>query len=53
MGGNSLISSHSNLFDSDRSMLNHPILFEEVHRALFSMANYKSLGPDGFHPLFF
>lgn len=26
---------------------------EEVKEALFFMGNYKALGPDGFHPLFF
>lgn len=30
-----------------------PAVTEEVRRALFSMANYKAPGPDGYHPFFF
>lgn len=33
--------------------LGAPVTLDEVKRALFSMGNYKSPGPDGFHPIFF
>lgn len=37
----------------DRTLLETPVTLEETRLALFSMKNFKSPGPDGFHPIFF
>lgn len=54
-GNNSLPSSSSFpvIIHQDLVMLNKVVSMEETRRALFSMGSYKSLGPDGYHPLFF
>lgn len=41
------------IMNSDMILIESPISIEETKNALFSMKNYKSPGPDGFHPLFF
>lgn len=41
------------IHNEDLIMLDSPVSIDEVRSALFSMGNYKSPGPDGFHPLFF
>jgi hypothetical protein len=47
------ISTYPDLENHDRNMLMGMVLTSEVKEALFSMGNYKSPGPDGFHPIFF
>lgn len=50
-----LVSSHGFpiLSKSEIVVLSRSVSMEETKRALFSMKNYKSPGPDGYHPLFF
>lgn len=38
---------------SDMAFLTNNVSIEETRIALFCMKNYKSPGPDGFHPMFF
>lgn len=47
------VSTFPIIKESDKSMLAGDISLVEVRRALFSMGNYKSPGPDGYHPIFF
>lgn len=46
-------SSYPLIPDNDMILFNADISCEDVKRALFSMANFKSPSWDGFHPIFF
>lgn len=39
--------------EADRNMLSMEVSFDEVKKALFSMKNFKSPRPYGYHPAFF
>lgn len=47
------LSTYPPILESDKLFLSSELTIEEVHNSLFSMGNYKSPGPYGFHPLFF
>ena len=47
------ISTFPLISEGDYDFLNMEFTFEETRFALFTMGNYKSPGPDGFHPAFF
>lgn len=47
------VNSFPAIKEEDLALLNSEISLEETKKALFSMNNYKSTGPDGFHSLFF
>lgn len=46
-------SMFSPIEDSDMERLGRDLSLEETKEAIFSMENYKSTGPNGFHPIFF
>lgn len=47
------ICSFPRIKDADFLFLESVVSLDETRRALFSMNNYKSPGPDGFHPFFY
>jgi hypothetical protein len=47
------ISTFPAIREGDFEYIGSSVTSQEVRKSLFSMKNYKSPGPDGFHPLFF
>lgn len=47
------LSSFPGLSNDDCTFLSRGVSLEETKRTLFSMKNFRSPGPDEFHPLFF